>query len=100
MASTIALSEPARDRIIRMTDVHFDADKELIVNVFDGFTIVDQMRTVNTRTGTSAVVYILFGTIADRICSTELNGLTIVDREIKIQPAREGNFARKSLPPQ
>jgi len=99
MTSTLSLSEPARDRIIRITNVHFKADAQFIVNMFDGFTIVDQMRTVNTRTGTNSVVYILFGTIADRIRSTELNGLTIVDREIKIQPAREGNFARKSLPP-
>jgi hypothetical protein len=96
MATTFALTEPARDRIIRITNVHFNADEQFIVNIFDGFAIVDQFRTTNTGTGTNSVLYILFKTIADRIRSTELNGLTIVDREIKIQPARDGNFTRKS----
>ncbi|KAH3981209.1 hypothetical protein HBH70_214040 [Parastagonospora nodorum] len=92
MATTFALTEPARDRIIRITNVHFHADEQFIVNIFEGFAIVDQFRTINTRTSTNSVLYILFKTIADRIRSTELNGLTIVDREIKIQPARNGNF--------
>jgi hypothetical protein len=65
------------------------------VELFDGYTILDQFRTINTRTGTRSAVYILFASIADRIRSSELSGHTIIDRKIKIQPARDGSFARK-----
>jgi hypothetical protein len=98
MATTFTLAEPARNRIIRLTNVHFDADEEVIKDFFIGFEIQDQVRAVNIRTGTKSVVYVLFATVADRIRAQPMSGSHVLDREIKIQPAPKGNYKCKILP--
>jgi hypothetical protein len=97
MATTFTLAEPARNRIIRLTNVHFDADEKAIEDFFTGFEIADQVRAVNTRTGTKSVVYVLFATVADRIRAQPMSGSRVFDREIKIQPAPKGNYECKFL---
>lgn len=92
MANMFKLPEPARDRIIRMVNVHFDADENVINEFFDGFEILDQIRANNVRTGTNSIIYILFASIADKIRAGTLSGHELVGREINIQPARDGNF--------
>jgi hypothetical protein len=98
MASNIVvrLPPPARDRVVRMTNVHFAADNKVIDKFFAGYTIQDQYRTTNVRIGTRSVVYVLFSTVADKIRSLELSGSMLFDREIKIQPAPHGNYTHKS----
>jgi hypothetical protein len=88
MASNIVvrLPPPARDRVVRMTNVHFAADNKVIDKFFAGYTIQDQYRTTNVR----------ISTVADKIRSLELSGSMLFDREIKIQPAPHGNYTRKS----
>lgn len=92
MATTLQLAQPARDRIVRMTNVHFDVGEQAIKDLFKDFTVVDQCRTVNSRTGTRSVVYVLFATVADRIRAVKLTGANLLDRIIKIQPAPNGNY--------
>lgn len=78
-----------------MTNVHFDVGEQTIKELFKDFTVVDQTRTVNTRTGTRSVVYVLFATIADGIRAVELTGANLIDRIIKVQPAPNGNYKRE-----
>jgi hypothetical protein len=98
MTSTIVvrLPSPARDRVIRVTNVHFAADNKAIAKFFNGYAILDQYRTTNVRIGTKSVVYVLFATVADKIRSFELGGSMLFDREIKIHPAPHGNYTRTS----
>jgi len=94
----LPLLEPARTRIIRLTNVHFDADKEVIEKFFAGYTIEDQFRTVNSRTGIKSVVYVLFANVSDRIRAChEKSGHKILGRSIKIQPAQIGNYEREYI---
>lgn len=82
----------ANDRVIRITNVHYDATPEHISKFFSGFTIIDQIRDQNVRTGTYSVVYVLFATQTERIEAERLSGQYIFDRLIKIQPAPKGKY--------
>ncbi|KAF1850094.1 uncharacterized protein K460DRAFT_266404, partial [Cucurbitaria berberidis CBS 394.84] len=77
----------ANDRIIRITNVHFDATPEDISSFFSHFTIIDQIRDKNLRTKTESVVYVLFATQTQRIEAERLSGQCILGRRIRIQPA-------------
>ncbi|KAH7069923.1 hypothetical protein BKA63DRAFT_580248 [Paraphoma chrysanthemicola] len=90
--ANIELPLPARNRVIRMTNVHFDANEDTIIDFFQGCDIQDQYRTVNTRIGTKSIVYVLFAAGADKIRACSLSNSTILDRVIKIQPAPSGNY--------
>jgi hypothetical protein len=98
MATVLHLPQPARNRIVRMTNVHFDVDEQAIKDLLKDFTIENQCRATNTRTGTLSVVYVLFATVVDRIRAAELDRITLLDRKIKIQPAHIGNYERECLP--
>ncbi|KAH7074071.1 hypothetical protein FB567DRAFT_610949 [Paraphoma chrysanthemicola] len=90
--ANIDLPLPARNRVIRITNVHFDADENTIKDFFQGYDIQDQYRTINTRIGTKSIVYVLFAQGADKIRACSLSNSTIFDRVIKIQPAPSGNY--------
>ncbi|KAF2825474.1 hypothetical protein CC86DRAFT_383348 [Ophiobolus disseminans] len=92
MATMFPLAEPARTRIIRLTNVHFSADKAVIEKFFADYTIEDQMRTINSRTGHKSIVYVLFASVADRLRACKKTDRNILDRIIKIQPAPTGNY--------
>jgi hypothetical protein len=95
MTTKFRLPEPATDRIVRVTNVHFETDEKVMKTFFDGLEIVDQFRTNNTRTGTKSIVYILFASIADKMRASDLSGYELIDRDVNIQPAKSGNFTRK-----
>jgi hypothetical protein len=99
MSSSIVvrLPSPAHDRVIYVTNVHFAADSKTLEELFESYAIQDQHRTTNTCIGTKSVVYVLFATVADKIRSFELSGSMLFDREIKIQPAPQGNYTRETL---
>jgi RNA recognition motif-containing protein len=95
MATIFALAEPARTRIIRVTNVHFDAGEKELKELFSDFTIEDYFRPVNTRTSKNSIVYVLFANVAERIRACNKTGLEFLGRTIKIQPAPTGNYERK-----
>jgi hypothetical protein len=95
MATKVALTEPARTRIVRITNVHFDADIKVLEEFFESFVIEDHFRTVNTSTGTKSVVYVLFGTAVERIKANSMSGRYVLNRRVKIQPAPDGNYKCK-----
>jgi hypothetical protein len=94
MATMLPVLQPARTRIIRMVNVHFDADDDAIKNFFDGYIIEDWYRTVNVRTKKNSVVYVLFSSAAERVRACGLSGHEFMKRIIKIQPAPTGNYER------
>ncbi|CAO2647507.1 Nn.00g084290.m01.CDS01 [Neocucurbitaria sp. VM-36] len=85
----------ANDRVIRVTNVHFDATPQEISKFFGRFTIIDQIRDTNSRTKTNSVVYVLFATHTQRIQAEWLSGQYIRNRRIKIQPAPTGTYLIK-----
>jgi hypothetical protein len=95
MPVVFSLPEPARKRIIRVTNVHFDASSSDIEHVFEGYTMQDQYRIYNSSNGTKSIVYVFFATAADRIRSCALNGSMLFGREVRIQPAPHSNYERK-----
>jgi hypothetical protein len=97
MPALFSLPEPARNRIVRITNVHFDASSSTIEHFFEGYLIQDQYRTINSRSGTKSIAYVLFATAADRVRSCELSGSMLCGREVKIQPAPRGNYECKLL---
>ncbi|KAF2030472.1 hypothetical protein EK21DRAFT_88976 [Setomelanomma holmii] len=88
----VDLLVPASNRVIRITNVHYDADKDVIDDLFNGYKILDQFRTINPRVGTKSVVYVLFARAADKIRATSVSGRNVLGRKIKLQHALTGNY--------
>lgn len=87
--------EPAKTRVIRITNVHFKATNDEIKNLFPDFKIESVFRTINVKTGRRSVAYILFSTITEKNRACALAGLWIRDREVEVQPAPNGNYQRE-----
>lgn len=102
MATMLPLREPARTRIIRLVNVHFDADGEAIKDFLAGSEIEDWYRTVNVRTRKKSVIYVLFSKAEERVRACGKTGQDFLGRAIKVQPAPNGNYERMlpSLPSQ
>ena len=79
------------DRVIRIVNLHYEADSKDVRNFFgNGFTVIDFMRGVNTKTIENTVGYVLLATEQQCIDAQTLSGGKIFDREIKVIPAQTG----------
>ncbi|CAA9965987.1 RRM-6 domain containing protein [Pyrenophora teres f. maculata] len=79
--------------VLRLTNVHIQADERTICRYFDGYKIVDQIRTMNPKTRTLSAVYVMFGSVEDRNRALKnLNFGTILGRQIHIMSAHTGNY--------
>lgn len=72
MSHNISIPEPAESRIIRVTNVHYDVQRDHLEKFFGGYVIEDTFRAKNTATEKPDVVYILFATVADRIRAKDM----------------------------
>jgi hypothetical protein len=95
MSTTLPLAEPARSRIVRMTNVKSSCDAASITRFFSECRVLDQFRTTNVRTGTAYIVYVLFSTAAEKIWAVCLSGRMLHGRKVNVQPAPLGNYLRK-----
>lgn len=85
------------DRVVRIVNFHYEADVEDVRKFFgNNFTIVDFVRSINTKTHKNTVGYVLFATEQERIDAQVLSGDKILDREVKVLPAH-GGFRGKYL---
>jgi len=61
--------------VIRLTNVHYEADENFIKDFFQGYKILDQVRTENPRTRTRSTVYIMVASVQERVSAVnDLNG--------------------------
>lgn len=83
----------ARELVLRMTNVHYLADPNIIRNYFNRYAIIDQIRAPNPRTRTLSVVYVMFERVEERNHAyINLNHGKILDRRINLMPAHTGNY--------
>ncbi|KAF1940345.1 hypothetical protein EJ02DRAFT_494903 [Clathrospora elynae] len=82
----------AEDRVIRVVNFHFDAMATDVEDLFQGLTIIYQVRDINVRSHTDSVIYVLFATVNDRLLAEKLASQYLLDRAIKIQPAHSGTY--------
>jgi hypothetical protein len=87
--------EPARSRIVRMTNVESSCDAASITRFFSECCVLDQFRTINTRTGHASIIYVLFSTAAEKIWAICLSGRMLHGRKVSVQPAPLGDYLRK-----
>ncbi|KAA8613558.1 RRM-6 domain containing protein [Pyrenophora tritici-repentis] len=79
--------------VLRLTNVHMQADKRTICRYFDGYRILDQIRAMNPKTRTRSAVYVMFGSVEDKNrAHRTLNLGTILGRQIHLMPAQNGNY--------
>ena len=83
------------DRVIRITNFHWDATDENISEFFDGFAIVDWKRDVNVKAGKNSVAYVLLRSLDEVIRAIEgLHLKEILGRQVRVMRAK-GGFERK-----
>jgi hypothetical protein len=74
--------------ILRIVNLHYGADTDDIHQFFGaGFTIVDFISSINTKTNKNTVGYILYAMEQERINVQVLSGDKILNREVKVLPA-------------
>ena len=79
--------------VLRLTNVHLDADAEAIRHYFKGYRIFDQIRAINPKTRYLSVVYVMFASVEERNRAYKsLNMGTILSRQIHLMPAHTGNY--------
>ncbi|KNG50942.1 hypothetical protein TW65_71771 [Stemphylium lycopersici] len=79
--------------VIRLTNVHYEADEKAIEDFFQGYKILDQIRAMNPRTKTRSTVYVMLASVQDRISAVNnLNGGRICGRKVNVMPAHYGNY--------
>ncbi|KAH6629230.1 hypothetical protein C7974DRAFT_413045 [Boeremia exigua] len=89
----LAIGDTGRpeDRVIRIVNLHYDANSEHVRNFFgDSFSVIDLVRGVNLKTNKNTVGYVLLGTEQERIDAQALSGRQILNRTVKILPAQSG----------
>ena len=80
-------------RVVRLTNVPYDVAEEDIRQLFRGYTIIDQIRTINPSLGTNSRHYVLFSTVQDRKAVVEkFRDLYIGGRRVNIRHAPIGNY--------
>ena len=85
--------------VIRLTNVHYEADENFIKDFFQGYKILDQVRTENPRTRTRSTVYIMVASVQERVSAVnDLNGGRICGRKVNVMPAHSGNYKSKFGP--
>lgn len=93
----VALGEisPPEDRVLRATNINWDATNADIIRFFRGYGVVDWKRSINLKRGKSTVAYILLSTLQDVLWAIEeLDLRELLGRQVRIMRAREG-FQRK-----
>lgn len=86
------------NRVVRIVNLHCEADRHDIRKFFgDDFTIVDFIRVVNPKTNKNTVGYVFLATEQERTNAQALSGRQILDREVKVLPARSGFRSKYSL---
>ena len=82
--------------VLRLTNVHLDADSEVIRGYFKGYSVVDQIRVINPKTRYPSVVYVMFASVEERNRAYKsLNLGTILGRRVYLMPAHAGNYRSK-----
>jgi hypothetical protein len=95
--SFIGDTDPANDRVARVINVHFDADKTVIAEFLQPFAILNQIRGVNPKRKTNSTVHVLFASVQDKIaaCNQFASG-NITGRDVKLLAAPAGIYESKS----
>jgi hypothetical protein len=84
---------PANDRVIRIINVHYEANKDIIAKFLQGYIVVDQIRDVNPRTRTESTVYVLLGSVQERNAAVKaLHNMSLLGRVVKLMPAPTGTY--------
>ena len=84
---------PLKARVVCLHDLHDEMTEEDIRQLFRGYTIIDQIRTINPSLGTNSRHYVLFSTVQDRKAVVEkCRDLYIGGRRVNIRHAPIGNY--------
>ncbi|KAJ8111266.1 hypothetical protein OPT61_g6101 [Boeremia exigua] len=88
----ITLGDTGRpeDRVVRIVNLCYNAESDIIRNFFRGFTVVDYARGVNVKSQKHTIGYVLFATEQERIRAQVLSGRKILDREVQVVNAQGG----------
>lgn len=93
----IALGEirAPEDRVLRITNVHWNATEAEIIELFDGYDVIDCKRYFHANSGKSSVAYVLLSALEDVIRAIEeLHMKELLGRKAKVMRAK-GGFKRK-----
>jgi hypothetical protein len=84
---------PATARMVRLTNVHYDATEDDILQFSEGYTVIDQIHAIKPRVGTNSSVYAMFSTTQDgNAVVTNFRNRHICGRRVNIMPAPSGNY--------
>ena len=84
---------PATARMVRLTNVHYDATEDDILQFFDSYTVIDQTRAIYPRVGINSSVYAMPSTTQDRnVVGTNFRNRHICGRRVNIMPTPSGNY--------
>jgi hypothetical protein len=90
---------PTYTRVARLLNVHFDATDADVARYLQAYTVIDQVRSVNPSTKANSTIHVLFKTVEDKVTAcNKLSHGRIMGRDVKLSPAPNGAYNRKSCP--
>jgi RNA recognition motif-containing protein len=79
------------DRVLRASNLHWDARDAHITRFFDGYGLIDCKRSINVKNGKSTVAYVLLSTLDDVARAiAELDVKRLLGRPVRVMHAEEG----------
>lgn len=90
------ISRP-ENRVLRVTNLHYDATDNDVQALFDGYGLVDWKRDYNSMSGKPSVGYVLMATFQDvNRAQKELDGKELLGRAVRVWRAKAGFQRKKS----
>ncbi|KAF1962625.1 hypothetical protein CC80DRAFT_530608 [Byssothecium circinans] len=78
-------------RVLRLTNVHYDTSDDEVRELFKNYTVVDVRRDINTASGKNTVAYVLLETLHEVIhAQAELEMAELRGRDVRISRAKSG----------
>ncbi|KAL1610577.1 hypothetical protein SLS60_002247 [Paraconiothyrium brasiliense] len=79
------------DRVLRVTNFHWDATDADVNDFFDGYGLVDWKRSKNAKSGKSTVAYVMLSTLKNVVHAIqELHMKELLGRQVRIMRAKGG----------
>lgn len=88
---SIGETSKPQERVIRVTNIHFDATNNDIDALFSNYNVIDWKRDINTKTGKLTVAYFLMSTMQEaNRAQQDLDYSYLLGRPVRVMRARGG----------